>query len=1126
MARSRRGGRGRGYGYGYGDAGRDAPELRPFRADLNIHTPFSADFQDPDATYLQILQTAEARGLDIIALTDHNSAGGVAAMRREVEDLSLLEELGRLTDDEASILAEYRRLLDRLLVLPGFTLTAAYGFPVLGIFPPETTVRRLEHILLLLGVTEAQLDSGTAEANATADVIAAYEIIDEYGGLAIPAQVNEPHGVGQSGRYGEATRIAYTQSPLIAALDVTDLEDASRRGSAALYNGTRPDYPRRMHFIQSSDAHRLMRAGAYRDGDLGIGERAMEFALPERSFAALRALFLSDDYSREKPYAAASPVASDPISAAREAGATITQSFHEQARSRRSRYRPLLRDIVAFANTNGGTLYIGMSANPAAPVVGVPLVDEVGRGLRDSVTRSIIPPLDVTITVEEVAGKAIIVVGVPKGPDTPYTTDAGQVFVRQGAESVIALRDEIVQLVRETSGDRVWTAPRPAYDPEDDEAEAEASPETLPALPPRPIPPARIAAPPPAATPVANMPPAPLAPPVAAPRPATIATPAPPRPTIAAPEPFAMPPRIAAPTPLAAPIVAPIAPPRPVTIAAPASLATPVVPPTPPAPPAPPAPMASTVQPTPATPSIASPPTPTPAPAPVVAPRSPMGAPSPIGGAPSSIGVPSPIGSAASVIVSPHTPPTVPPVSASLSAPVPAPAPTPAPPTRAVAPMAAPVAPPVATPPLASPVAMPPLVSPVVAPRPAPIVVPPPARTPVETIEPVVPPPPEPEPEIAADLVGDALEADGTDDDDDTDTDAPPERGSRRRPSRRRGGRRRGRGDATEDETETDTETAALAVTVAVAADESGEALAAVTAPLPLPLRTPPAVPPLPVYSLELPTPEPPTPEPPTPELPPLVSGATEPVAEPLTEGDVPADALPQATTPRRRRRSGGRGRGAAPSAPTSESGASPNGEPGDGRDAEVLAVAPVETEQRNVATINEEASSETGATIEVAPVVVPNNGASFAPSVTLDLPAPDGSESIAPRTEPATAGTTETAAGVTPPPAGVEILAMAMGEDGLRRYTLRDLKTGREMMDVLRRSARGQWRQAVIAREDRLTTEERIVWHGARGFGRTVQREGGAQHDLALRTPDGIVRIFYAVPDSELDAAWQAVLP
>ncbi len=453
-----------------------------YRMDLHLHTPASADYQDLSATYLAILQTADERGLDIVAFADHNSVSGIAAMRREIEDLQLLAELDRLEPAEKEILDEYRRLHEKMLVLPGFEYTAAYGFHILGIYPPETTVRRLEHLLMTLNIPEDQMEMGSGQVSATADVLEAYEVINASGGLVIPAHVNMAHGVAmQNFRFGGPTKVAYTQSEYIHALEVTDLADTTRQGTAGFFNGSRPEYPRRMHSIQGSDAHRLSHDGAPRETDLGIGDRATEVQLPERSFAALKALFTSEEFTCIRPYqSATSP--QDAVQAAREQGPTIVQSFHEQVRSRRSRYRPITKDVVAFANTNGGVIYVGVNANPAHPVAGVPASEESARGLSDAIARSVVPKLDVTVEVESSGGKPVLIVTVPKGLNTPYATDAGQVFVRQETASVVALRDEIVQLVREAAGiapevaadpDRIraWTAPRRATMDDDDESD-------------------------------------------------------------------------------------------------------------------------------------------------------------------------------------------------------------------------------------------------------------------------------------------------------------------------------------------------------------------------------------------------------------------------------------------------------------------------------------------------------------------------------------------------------------------------------------------------------------------------------------------------------------------------------
>ncbi|MEW5989686.1 MAG: transcriptional regulator, partial [Chloroflexota bacterium] len=106
------------------------------RMDIHLHTPASSDYQEPQITYLDILRQAEARSLDIIAFTDHNTVAGCLALQKEVERLQYLKELGRIEPDEKRRLDEYRRLLDKILVLPGFEFTATFGFHILGIFPP------------------------------------------------------------------------------------------------------------------------------------------------------------------------------------------------------------------------------------------------------------------------------------------------------------------------------------------------------------------------------------------------------------------------------------------------------------------------------------------------------------------------------------------------------------------------------------------------------------------------------------------------------------------------------------------------------------------------------------------------------------------------------------------------------------------------------------------------------------------------------------------------------------------------------------------------------------------------------------------------------------------------------
>ncbi len=146
----------------------------------------------------------------------------------------------------------------------------------------------------------------------------------------------------------------------MVALEVTDLETTKRRSTASFFNGSKPQYPRRMFCIQGSDAHRITGNRT----NLGVGERATELLLPEVSFKALKELFQSNDFSRVRPYRRATEEPYDHAQAARDQGSTIVQSFHEQMTRQGGRLHAVVRDVVAFANTNGGTIWVGLSPMP------------------------------------------------------------------------------------------------------------------------------------------------------------------------------------------------------------------------------------------------------------------------------------------------------------------------------------------------------------------------------------------------------------------------------------------------------------------------------------------------------------------------------------------------------------------------------------------------------------------------------------------------------------------------------------------------------------------------------------------------------------------------------------------
>ena len=116
------------------------------------------------------------------------------------------------------------------------------------------------------------------------------------------------------------------------------------------------------------------------------------------------------------------------------------------------------KEIVAFANSEGGTLYIGI--NDQGEVIGVEDVDGVMLQASNMIRDAIKP--DVTMFVnyahEQIEQKDIIKITVQKGTDSPYyIAKKGLrpegVYVRQGASSVPASDHAIRRMIKETDGD-------------------------------------------------------------------------------------------------------------------------------------------------------------------------------------------------------------------------------------------------------------------------------------------------------------------------------------------------------------------------------------------------------------------------------------------------------------------------------------------------------------------------------------------------------------------------------------------------------------------------------------------------------------------------------------------------
>lgn len=114
--------------------------------------------------------------------------------------------------------------------------------------------------------------------------------------------------------------------------------------------------------------------------------------------------------------------------------------------------------VLAFANTEGGTLYIGI--NDDCSVEGVENPDAVMLQVMNMIRDTIRPDITVAVdcSTELMENKHVVVLIIKRGVARPYylankgIRPAG-VYVRQGASSVPASETAILQMIKESSGD-------------------------------------------------------------------------------------------------------------------------------------------------------------------------------------------------------------------------------------------------------------------------------------------------------------------------------------------------------------------------------------------------------------------------------------------------------------------------------------------------------------------------------------------------------------------------------------------------------------------------------------------------------------------------------------------------
>jgi hypothetical protein len=134
-----------------------------------------------------------------------------------------------------------------------------------------------------------------------------------------------------------------------------------------------------------------------------------------------------------------------------------------------------------MANTNGGTIYIGVSANPKEKPEGIHNPKQAIERLQNALSRRFSPEPDVDVDHLGSQGMNVVRVTVQPGTDLPYALDDNRFYVRDETETNMAVRDEIVRLVERKlsrsggNGTRFTPPSPPAVQPQRQPSETPAT---------------------------------------------------------------------------------------------------------------------------------------------------------------------------------------------------------------------------------------------------------------------------------------------------------------------------------------------------------------------------------------------------------------------------------------------------------------------------------------------------------------------------------------------------------------------------------------------------------------------------------------------------------------------------
>ena len=108
-------------------------------------------------------------------------------------------------------------------------------------------------------------------------------------------------------------------------------------------------------------------------------------------------------------------------------------------------------EMSAFANSNGGKIYMGVDDNGRIKGLYDEDIKRLNQWISSATSQKIEPPIFVQTEIVLSDDKKMMIITVPRGSNKPYSVNKSEFWVKNGADKRRASREELFRLMQSSS---------------------------------------------------------------------------------------------------------------------------------------------------------------------------------------------------------------------------------------------------------------------------------------------------------------------------------------------------------------------------------------------------------------------------------------------------------------------------------------------------------------------------------------------------------------------------------------------------------------------------------------------------------------------------------------------------